>query len=198
MDLDLLSFYDDFTLGVAAYQRVSSKKFKIIYINNAGATLDNIGQNHLGRFIDDIFPELNGFGLIDQLEEVYLSAEELVLPFTPYQTPLNKEYIYRANKIKKMGEDIIVNIYNDESETYSYINEMKQNKSKLDDALHLVSHNIRGDVSTSLGMMELIKLGIVGEEQLENSLDMVKKKIENIDYNIHDLVRLLYKKSNSA
>ncbi|AZQ61415.1 hypothetical protein EI427_04000 [Flammeovirga pectinis] len=194
MEQDFLTLYDDFTLGVAAYKRLKHKTFIFCYLNEQGKKLDNFDVNNYGKVIHEVYPELEQFGLIDHLENVFQTGQQMILPFSAYSVYPNKT-IYRANKIKKIGKDMIINIYNDESETYSYIKDIKKNNNKVNEALAILSHQIRGDVSTSLGLIELHKQELIEPHKLECSLDLVKKNLENIDFTIHDLVDVLFKKT---
>ncbi|KXX69902.1 hypothetical protein [Flammeovirga sp. SJP92] len=196
MENDLLKLYDDFTLGVAAYQRIAPNKFKIYYINKVGVLLDNFDLNHLGKYLHDIYPELIAFGLIEQLEEVFLKNEEMTIPFRAYEKPDGK-ILYRANKLKKIGNDLILNIYNDESETYSYIRDMKNNNQRLNKALDMISHDIRGQVTTSLGLIELLKQEFDDTNDVDASLRIIQRNMENIDFKIHALVHLLFEKTDN-
>ncbi|NME70022.1 ATP-binding protein [Flammeovirga aprica] len=197
MENDLLKLYDDFTLGVAAYQRISSKNFKIYYINKVGVALDHFNLNHLGGTLHEVYPELISFGLIDQLEDVFQTNIEMSIPFRAYEKP-NGEILYRANKLKKIGSDLILNIYNDESETYSYIRDMKNNNQRLNKALDMISHDIRGEVTTSLGLIELLKQEFDKTNDVEASLQIIQQNMENIDFKIHALVHLLFEKADST
>ncbi|MBD0401065.1 hypothetical protein [Flammeovirga sp. EKP202] len=195
MENDLLKLYDDFTLGVAAYQRISPNTYKIYYINKVGVLLDRFNLNHLGKYLHEVYPEIVSFGFIDQLEEVFDSDKEMTIPFHAYEKP-NGEILYRANKLKKIGSDLILNIYNDESETYSYIRDMKDNNQRLNKALDLISHDIRGEVTTSLGLIELLKQEFDETNDVEASLQIIQRNMENIDFKIHALVHLLFEKSD--
>ncbi|AZQ62450.1 hypothetical protein EI427_09425 [Flammeovirga pectinis] len=193
MNKELLNFYKNSSLGIAVYKRIDEYKFEFVYYNKAGQEMDGVvGINYNGKLIDEVFPNIKNFGLLDLLEEVYHTGATKELPLSGY-TVNNHLKLYRKNRVQKLEDDLVVSVYSDESKTQEYINRIEKENHILNKALDYTSHDLRGNLSTSLGVLELFETIEVQPDEKEYLLHVMKENLEKIDNNIHRLVRMLYK-----
>lgn len=192
MNDDLLQFYDSCELGVAVYKRLSKNSYEFVYYNPAGRAMDGVFDIDIeNKKVEEIFPNVFEFGLIDVLEEVFSTGKSIEMPLNGYVVD-TKVKLYRTNRIQKLQNGMLVSIYSDESKLYSYINRIETENNILNKALDYTSHNLRGDLSTSLGVLELFDTVEVSNTEKKDLLKVVKSNLEKIDHKIHRLVRLLY------
>ncbi|WP_044210945.1 hypothetical protein [Flammeovirga sp. OC4] len=193
MNEELLNFYENCKLGVAVYKRLSKNNYEFVYYNPSGKMMDGVeGLDVIGKKIHDIFPNVFEFGLIEILEEVYKTGVPSEMPIKGYVVD-NETTLYRTNRVQKLSCGLIVSIYSDESKLFSYINKIENENAVLTRALDYTSHNLRGDLSTSLGVFELFETVDVSPAEKNTLLKVVKDNLEKIDVKIHRLVRLLSK-----
>ncbi|NME67718.1 transcriptional regulator [Flammeovirga aprica] len=191
MNEELLNFYENCKLGVAVYRRLSKNNYEFVYYNPSGMKMDGVeGIEIVGKKVHDIFPNVFEFGLIEVFENVYATGNAAELPIKGYVVD-SMTTLYRTNRVQKLSCGLIVSIYSDESKLFSYINKIENENEVLSRALDYTSHNLRGDLSTSLGVFELFETVDVSQEEKYTLLKVVKENLEKIDTKIHRLVRLL-------
>ncbi|KXX67376.1 hypothetical protein [Flammeovirga sp. SJP92] len=193
MNEELLNFYENCKLGVAVYKRLSKNNYEFVYYNPSGRVMDGVeGIDIVGKKVHDVFPNVFEFGLLDVFEKVHDTGDPLEMPIKGYVVD-NKTTLYRTNRVQKLSCGLIVSVYSDESKLFSYINKIEDENEILSRALDYTSHNLRGDLSTSLGVFELFETVDVSPEEKYTLLRVVKENLEKIDTKIHRLVRLLSK-----
>ncbi|ANQ47895.1 hypothetical protein KMW28_13660 [Flammeovirga yaeyamensis] len=193
MTQELLNYYDNSPLGVTIYKRLAPHKFEIYYYNEAGREMDGLSENETkGKLLETVFPNCEEIGLSQLLEKVYLDGKTQVIPFMGFKSD-NTKTIHRTNRVQKLEEPYVVSVFSDESQTYSYIRQIEKDNRKLNHALDYTSHHLRGNLSTSLGILELFEATDVSREEKQFLLNVIKKNLENIDSKMHHLVDLLYK-----
>ncbi|NLR94206.1 hypothetical protein [Flammeovirga agarivorans] len=193
MTQELLNYYDNSPLGVAIYRRKSERQFEFYYYNKAGRKMDGaMDVAYKGKMIDELYPNVNEMGLVDALEEVYQTGVSQVVPLKGYKMS-KSDILYRTNRVQKLKDEYVVSVYSDESDTFSYIRQIEKDNKNLNNALDFISHHLRGNLSTSLGILELFRATEVSLEEKNFLMDVVKKNLENIDSKIHHLVDVLYK-----
>ncbi|MBD0403849.1 hypothetical protein [Flammeovirga sp. EKP202] len=193
MNEELLNFYENCKLGVAVYKRLSENNYEFVYYNPSGKMMDGVeGLDVIGKKVHEIFPNVFEFGLIETLERVYKTGTPSEMPIKGYVVD-SETTLYRTNRVQKLSCGLIVSVYSDESKLFSYINKIENENAVLTRALDYTSHNLRGDLSTSLGVFELFETVDVSPEEKYTLLKVVKDNLEKIDIKIHRLVRLLSK-----
>ncbi|NME67717.1 hypothetical protein [Flammeovirga aprica] len=192
MKIDLIKNYETCKFGVAVYKRLSRDNFEFVYYNPWGRKIDGLDNDEvvIGRKLQDVFPNIFEFGLVEILEKVYQTGKTEIFP--------NKEYVvnefkslYRTNRVQKINNDLVVALYTDQKDIFQYLMKVEEENLVLSKALDYISHKLRGDLTTSLGVLELFDTVNVPTNEKETLLKVVKKNLENIDAKIHCLVRIL-------
>ncbi|OHX64974.1 nitrogen regulation protein NR(II) [Flammeovirga pacifica] len=192
MTEELLNYYDNSPLAVTIYKRLAPKKFEICYCNSASQDMEGLSEEeYQGKLIEDIYPNCFDIGLVDVLEKVFNCGTTEVVPFVGSNSK-HSLVSKRTNRIQKLGDPFVVSVFSDDSQTYSYIKQIEKDNRKLNHALDYTSHHLRGNLSTSLGILELFDATKVSDDEKQFLLKIVKQNLENIDSKIHHLVTLLY------
>jgi signal transduction histidine kinase/PAS domain-containing protein len=122
-NLDLKEFknhyeeiFDKMRSGVAIYKPIENgKDFEFVNINQAAEEIDNIEkQQVIGRKLTDVFPGVIDFGLLDVLQNVWISGEPERHPISKYKD--NRIEGWRDNYVYKLSSGEIIAIYDDVSE----------------------------------------------------------------------------------
>ncbi|KXX67377.1 hypothetical protein [Flammeovirga sp. SJP92] len=194
MNSELINFYDNCEFGVAVYKRLNKKNFEFVYYNPWGRKIDGINKDEkvIGRKLHDVFPNIFDFGLVDVLEKVYETGNTIILPNKTYVVDQDN-LLHRTNRVQKLSNNLLVALYTDQEDIIDHLMKIDEERKLLCTALDYISHNLRGDVSTSLGVFELFDTVEIPNQEKESLLQVVKQNLENIDTKIHSLVRLLSK-----
>lgn len=88
------------------------KSFVFADLNPAAEKAENISRKEvIDKNVVEIFPEVEKFGLIDVMREVYKTGKESVLPVRFYSDPRISGW--RENHVYKLDDEHILVIYND-------------------------------------------------------------------------------------
>lgn len=127
--------FDNISSGVAIYNAVNDgKDFIFKDFNKAAEAIENIKkENVIGKYILDVFPSANKFGLVDVLREVWRTGVPRHHPVSMY----NDDRIigWRENYVYKLPTGDIVAVYNDITKQIQYQEELKISRERLDLAL---------------------------------------------------------------
>ena len=88
------------------------KSFKIKTMNSLVEKLDNIKSVEvIGKKVDEVFPGVEEFGLLDIFREVYRSGQSYNMPISLYED--DKKSVWRENYVFKLSNGNIVASYED-------------------------------------------------------------------------------------
>jgi PAS domain S-box-containing protein len=118
--------FDNMNEGVAVYKAVNGgEDFVFVDINKGGEKIDKVERVHLmGRSVQDQFPGIKAFGLLDVFQRVWKSGTPEHLPMSFYSD--GRISAWRSNYVFKLPSGELVAVYNDETDRINAENQHKQ------------------------------------------------------------------------
>ncbi|HET7833670.1 MAG TPA: HD domain-containing phosphohydrolase [Gallionella sp.] len=127
--------FENMSSGVAIYQTdAAGEIFTFRAINRAVERIDKIERSKLiGRNVEEVFPEVKTFGLLDVLKRVWRSGVAEQLPAALYQD--SRVSGWRENYVYRLESGDVVTVYDDVTERIEREAQIKH----LNRTLHTVS-----------------------------------------------------------
>ena len=174
--------FDNIRDGAAVYEAVDNgKDFIIRDINKAGEKSENIKKEDIiGRYLTEVFPSVEKFGLLELLRKVYREGGSKYLPPTFYSD--GRIEGWRENFIYRLPSSEVAVVYKDLTEKIKMEERVRQSE-KMEAIGQLaggVAHDFNNILTVIVGNAELVStyLDKTGDFKAKNLLpDLIKEII---------------------
>lgn len=189
--------------GVAFYkvinQGMSGRDYIIQSFNDFALKHENLKEKDVfGKSLKDIRPEIDDYGLVDVLREVWRTGKPALFPAKLY---IDHKYAnYYENRVFKISTGEIVAVYDDVTERERAHVALKEALEKAQESDRLksaflanMSHEIRTPMNGILGFADLLKKPDLTSDQQKKYIGIIEKsgaRMLNIINNIVDISKI--------
>lgn len=165
------------------------QKFIITDFNRGAEKLDHKNSAEvIGKDVLEVFPGTETSGFYDYIEEAYQKGYAQY-PILKYQD--ENSDAWRKGEFYKLPNEEIVCVYHDITEEIIQLEQLKKYNEKLEEIAFKASHEVRAPVASILGLMQLIDLSELSENN-QQVLEHMKSSVEKLDQTIRDIVKVSY------
>ncbi|MBB6461749.1 hypothetical protein [Flammeovirga kamogawensis] len=151
-----------------------------------------IGVDYHGKKIHELFPNVNEFGLIEVLENVFITGNSQELALKGYK--VNDDItLYRTNRVQKLNNDFLVCTYTDETDNYAQLELIEKETEILKKAFNYAAFKIEGDLLLANSTIDKI----IKTEDNTLQIKEIKKYLSNISDKTNRLMSILEKGVNT-
>jgi len=180
--------FDNMNSGVAIYEAVDNGlDFIIKDINGAGERISEVRKDAIyGKSIQEVFPGVEEFGLLDVLKSVWETGEMMYHPVSLYKD--NRLLQWVENYVYKLPSAELVAVYDDVTEEKKAGMQRKALEEQLFQAQKMesigrlaggIAHDFNNILTGVMGYAELLKLKQKGTTQLEEeATDAILKGVK--------------------
>lgn len=195
-ELRYRNIFENTSNAVAVYDAVDNgNNFIFKQFNKAGEQIDRINRKDLiGRYITDVFPGAEKFGILEVFKRVWKTGEAEEFPLKFYQD--DRLSGWRNNYIYRLPNGEIVTVYTDETERMlaqaereNLIKELEMKNKEMEQFTYMVSHDLKSPLISIKGFAGLLKKDLKRNDEVN-----IKKDIDNINnaaQKMHELLNEL-------
>jgi len=158
--------FNHMSSGVVVLQDVDQgRDFILVDINRAAEKIENVRREDLiGNSVDEVFPSVRKFGLLDVYRRVLKTGRPEIYPVTVYRG--NKLLVWKENYIYKLPSGEIIDVYDDitgrkqaEEQLFQYQERLQSLTSELSLFEERERRNIATDLHDHIGQtLSVIKM----------------------------------------